>query len=288
MNIAIASGKGGTGKTTVAVNLALALAEEQKVQLLDCDVEEPNAALFLDLELEKLRDVTLNNPVFDEEKCTNCGKCGKFCAYHAIAVLPEKVLFFPGLCHDCGGCALVCPEDAISWAERPNGTLQGASKDGLHFVQGELQPGEAMATPVIRALKREIWEEGVSILDSPPGNACPVIEVVRDADYSVLVTEPTPFGLSDLRLTVALLREMSRPFGVIINRDGEGDNGVEEFCKEEGIPVLMKIPEDRRIAQAYSKGLSLIQEFPEYRERFLELFRKLEKLVKETKVEVNV
>ena len=287
MNLAIASGKGGTGKTTVAVNLALALAGEQEVQLLDCDVEEPNAALFLDLEPEKIRDVTLNNPIFDQEKCTHCGKCGEFCAFHAIAVMPEKVLFFPGLCHDCGGCELVCPEDAISWAERPIGVLQGASKGGLHFIQGVLEPGEAMATPVIRALKKEILQEGINILDSPPGNACPVIEVVRDSEFCLLVTEPTPFGLSDLKLTVSLLRELGRPFGVIINRDGMGDARTEEFCELEGIPVLMKIPEDRRIAQAYSKGVPLIEDLPEYRERFLELFEKLEKLVTGTTQEVK-
>ena len=279
MNITIASGKGGTGKTTVAVNLALSLQDEMELELLDCDVEEPNAALFLRALPGPHRDVSLRIPVFDEDRCDHCGKCGKFCAYHAIAVLPEKVLFFPELCHGCGGCEIVCPQGAISETTRSIGKIEKAEDGGLRFFQGVLNPGEAMATPVIRELKKEADPEKLTILDSPPGNACPVIETLRDSDFCLLVTEPTPFGLSDLRITVEILRSLGTPFGIIINRDGMGDEKTEEFCQVEEIPLLMKIPEDRRIAHAYSRGVPFVDELPEYRAEFQKLFKTIEQLV---------
>ena len=279
MKISVASGKGGTGKTTIAVNLALSLLEEYEVQLLDCDVEEPNAALFLEMKPEFLKNVSLKNPVFDEETCTLCGKCGKFCAYHAIAVLPKKVLFFPELCHGCGGCEIICPVGAISETERPIGKIEHAKAGNFEFLQGVLKPGEAMATPVIRELKKKIREDRITILDSPPGNACPVIETMRDSDFCVLVTEPTPFGLSDLKITIEILRSLAIPFGVVINRDGIGDQRTEEFCQKEGIEVLMKIPEDKRIAHSYSLGVPFTYELPEFCARFIAMYQRINELV---------
>ncbi len=287
MNITVASGKGGTGKTTIAVNLALALAEEgdQKVRLLDCDVEEPNAAHFMDVTPKFYQDVSLQIPSFDQEVCTRCGKCGEFCSFHALAVLPKKVMLFPELCHGCGGCALICPVQAVTEVKRPIGKLDTASLDSsLDFLQGVLNTGEAMATPVIRELKKELEENSVNILDAPPGNACPVIETLRGADFCVLVTEPTPFGLSDLKITVEILSGLNVPFGVVINREGIGDARIRDFCEKEKIPLLMEIPWDRRIAEAYSRGIPFIQELPEFREGFLKLYQQIQELTGSVKV----
>lgn len=228
MKIAIASGKGGTGKTTIATNLALSL---DNVQLLDCDVEEPDSHLFLDLNLEKIEDVYIYTPKIDLEKCDFCGRCSKFCQYHALAVMKNNVLFFPDLCHGCGGCTLLCPKDAITEEKLVIGIIEAGKKDDLEFYQGLLNIGEAMATPVIGVLKTKMENEKIVILDSPPGTACPVIESVNEADYTILVTEPTPFGLHDLKLAVEMLRTLKIPFGVIINRDGIGDDKVEVYCK---------------------------------------------------------
>ncbi|MCK4717534.1 MAG: ATP-binding protein [Thermoplasmata archaeon] len=269
MRIAIASGKGGTGKTTIATNLALSL---EHMQFLDCDVEEPNSNIFLGLELKKIKDVTIPIPNIDKEKCTLCGKCSAFCQYNALAVLPNDILFFPELCHGCGGCTLVCPENAITEVGRTIGVIEGGRSDSVEFYHGLLNVGEAMATPVIAALKELIDDEKDVILDSPPGAACPVIETVEGSDYCLLVTEPTPFGLHDLKIAVSLLRDLSVPFGVIINRDGVGDSSVEEYCQEEGIPLLLKIPQDREIARLYSLGKPFVQEMPEWKGRFKALF----------------
>ena len=273
MKLAIASGKGGTGKTTLATNLALSL---ENVQLFDCDVEEPDSHLFLNLSLKKIEDVTISIPKIDKEKCDFCRKCAEFCQYHALAVFPTEVLFFPELCHGCGGCTLVCPQDAISEETRVIGIIEkGTSSNGLEFYHGLLNIGEPMATPVIRALKTKLDPAKTVIFDSPPGTACPVIETINEADYTVLITEPTPFGLHDLKLAVDMVRSMGIPFGVIINQDGIGDDRVEKYCSEEGIELLMKIPHDIEIARLYSKGIPFVTKLTEWGPRFRELFDKI-------------
>jgi len=272
MRIAIASGKGGTGKTTIATNLALSAGE---VKLLDCDVEEPDSHLFLGIGLEKVEEVSLPVPVIDRDRCTLCGRCSRFCQYHALAVLPKEVLLFPELCHGCGGCTLVCPEEAITEERRVIGVIEGGKGKGIEFYRGLLNIGEPLATPIIRTLKKRAEGRKDVILDAPPGNACPVIETVTGSDYCILVTEPTPFGLHDLKLAVAVVRKLGIPFGVVINRDGVGDGRVESYCEGEGIPVIMKIPQDTKIAGLYSMGIPFAAEMPEWKERFRALFEKL-------------
>ncbi len=273
MNIAVASGKGGTGKTTIAINMALSLGN---VQLLDCDVEEPNANIFLNAKMEKSEDVTIMIPEIDKEKCDYCGKCSEFCMYNALAVVPSKVLVFPELCHSCGGCKLVCPKDAISYRERAIGRIEHGHAKGLDFYHGILNVGEAMALPVIKALKKKVNNSKEVILDAPPGTSCPVIETIRGSDYCILVTEPTPFGLHDLKLAVEVVKHLYIPFGVIINRDGVGDKKVELHCRNEKIPVLMKIPHSGEIAQLYSKGIPFVNEISVWREEFIKLFKQIQ------------
>jgi len=274
MIIAIASGKGGTGKTTVAVNLTLSL---DNVQLIDCDVEEPNSNLFLKLKLEKVEDVSIQIPIIDEEKCTHCGKCSELCQYNALAVLPDKVMVFKELCHGCGLCQMACPQGAITEKDRTIGIIEKAEGE-IEFLRGVLNIGEAMSTPLIKRLKEKMNREKTVILDVPPGTACPVIEAISGVDYCLLVTEPTPFGLHDLRLAVELCKELNVKFGVIINRDGMGNRDTENFCNEKGIPILLKIPYDRKIAELYSKGIPFIKEMPEWRKRFGDVFRKIERV----------
>jgi MinD superfamily P-loop ATPase len=283
--LAIASGKGGTGKTTVAVNLAHAVSAEPPksgqaaVHFLDCDVEEPNAALFLHPEITKRRAVGVLVPEIDLNKCTYCGRCAEVCQYNAIAVVQQKVLFFPELCHGCGSCTLACPAGAIREKLRVTGVLErGTVGDKVSFAQGTLNVGEAMAGPVIRQLKQ--WaiprrsRRALVILDAPPGTACPVVETLRACDMVLMVTEPTPFGLHDLRLAVEVARdELGLPVAVVVNRDGVGDKGVERYCASEGLPVLLRIPMDRRIAEAYSEGKLVVDAVPEYRGHFRQLYQ---------------
>ncbi len=269
--IAVASGKGGTGKTTVAVNLALSLPN---VQLLDCDVEEPNSHLFLNPENEVVKPAYSLVPMVDYGLCDYCGKCAAACEYNALVVVPQKeVLVFPELCHGCGLCAMVCPRNAIHEEPREIGVIKtGKSSDGnIDLVYGVLNIGEAMATPLIDQVKAELNAEKTVIIDVPPGTACPVIAAVQGSDYCVLVTEPTPFGLYDLRLAVEVLKVLKIPFGVVINKAGIGDRRVYEYCEKEGIPILLEIPYDRRIAQCYSEGVPFVKEMPEWKERFAEM-----------------
>jgi MinD superfamily P-loop ATPase len=276
MIISIASGKGGTGKTTIAVSLALSL---ECVQLLDCDVEEPNAHIFLKPEIKDTQIISVPVPKIDEGKCTYCGKCAKICAYNAIAVIKKKVLVFSELCHSCGGCTLLCPEEAISEVNKEIGVVELGQSNGLQFVHGRLNIGQAISPPLIRAVKQNINPTQICIIDAPPGTSCPMIEAVKGSDFSLLVTEPTPFGLNDLELAVEVVRTLKIPFGVIINRADIGDKGVERYCLRENIPILMEIPMDRRIAQSYSIGMPMVKNLPEWREKFKELYKKIVKYV---------
>jgi len=277
--VSIASGKGGTGKTLVATSLALSLREKGRVQLLDCDVEEPNAHIFLKPTFTEREAVLIPVPMVDEGKCTYCGKCAEVCAYNAIAVFKETVLVFPELCHGCGACSYLCPENAISEEGREIGVVEAGNSDGVEFVHGRLAIGEAMAPPVIRKVKEHIDSQGTAIIDVSPGTSCPVVEAIKGSDFCLLVTEPTPFGLNDLVLAVEMLRKLGIPCGVVVNRAGVGDRGVEEYCLGENIPVLLTIPLDTSIASLYSKGVPLIEGTPEWRERFLEFFDKVKESV---------
>ncbi len=288
MKIAVASGKGGTGKTTVATSLALSLAGDAAGQPAvppptygDCDVEGPNGHLFLAPDLKQRHDVAIQIPRVDAAKCTAlrpgsgqaCGRCAEACQYHAIVVLGKQTLVFDQLCHGCGSCTLVCPTGAITEEPHAIGVLAaGPAARGVQFARGVLNVGEPLATPAIRQLKR--WaiptdepESGVVILDAPPGTSCPVVEAVRGADYLLLVTEPTPFGLHDLRLAAEVARELGIPAGVVINRDGIGDAGVDAFCASAGLPVLLRIPFERAIAEGIAQGRALVDIHPEYRPR---------------------
>jgi len=282
MIISVASGKGGTGKTLVATSLALSLKEEsKKVQLLDCDVEEPNDHVFLRPEIAGSKAVSILVPRVDEDKCTYCGKCAQACAYHAIAVLGNHVLTFPQLCHGCGACSYLCPEKAISEESRETGIVEWGHSDGVDFIHGKLTVGEAMAPPVIRKVKEYTSSDGTVIIDVPPGTSCPVVEAVNGSDFCLLVTEPTPFGLNDLSLAVAMVRELNVPCGVVLNRAGVGDSKVEEYCKKENIPVLLTIPLDTEIARLYSRGITLAEGMPEWKEGFLSLLERIQELVNE-------
>ena len=317
MIVTVASGKGGTGKTTVSVNLVLSLtADAQELSdrefenagesanrggplLVDCDVEEPNAGLFLQPAIQERMEVGQMIPEVDIAACTHCGRCAEVCQYNAIAVVGEKVLVFPELCHGCGSCTLNCPAEAIHEVLHVTGTIERGWAGPIEFAQGTMNVGEPMAVPIIRQLKRWVIPPGAStslgrtastspggtsggrtvILDAPPGTACPVVESMRGADFVLMVTEPTPFGLHDLRLAVEVARdELGLPVGVVINRDGVGDHGVDDYCAARDIPILMRIPLDRRIAEAYSEGVAMVDELPGYREQFRELYASIEQL----------
>jgi MinD superfamily P-loop ATPase len=277
MIISIASGKGGTGKTTVATNLAFALG--QGVQLLDCDVEEPNAHLFIQPEIEKRETISTPVPVVDEEKCTLCGKCGEICQFKAIVVIGNTVLPFHELCHSCGGCMEVCPADAIREEGRELGIIEVGHRNGLEFVHGKLRVGEAMSPPLIREVRHFIQDGKITIIDAPPGSSCPVIAAMKDTDFVLLVTEPTPFGLYDLQLAVGAVRILGIPCGLVINRSDMGDDKVRAYAESEDLPILMEIPFDRRIAEAYSRGELLAETMPEWKEKFLELYEKIKECV---------
>lgn len=277
MMISIASGKGGTGKTTIAVNLALSLPKGN-AQLIDCDVEEPNSHIFLSPSIHQVTSMGIPVPRIDESKCTYCGKCATVCEYHAIAVILKNVLVFDELCHGCGACSYLCPEKAIFEVKREIGIVQEGSADGVSFVNGVLNIGEPMASPLIRKTKEKIQKEKIVILDAPPGTACPVIETVKGSDFCLLVTEPTPFGLNDLELAVGLLEKLGIPKGVVVNKADVGDREVWDYCQSKNMPILMEIPMDRRIAESYSKGVPIVVEYPSYMQGFKDLFGKVEKL----------
>ncbi len=277
MVICIASGKGGTGKTTIATNLAVSLIG--KVQLLDCDVEEPNAHLFMKPEIKHTERVTTPIPEVDLDRCDFCGKCAEICQFSAITVIGKKVLTFPELCHSCKGCMMVCPQEAISEKERELGVLETGLSGPVEFVHGRLRVGEVMAPPVIDRVKEHIDAKKIAIIDAPPGTSCPVIAALKGSDFAIMVTEPTPFGLNDLKLAVGAVCILGIPLGIIINRCDVGDNRVVQYAREENIPILMEIPDDRKIAEAYSRGIMMVDIMPEMKKRLQAVYHRIRELV---------
>jgi MinD superfamily P-loop ATPase len=280
MIISVASGKGGTGKTTVATNMAISM--EGRCMLLDCDVEEPNVHLFVHPVIERSETVTTFIPEVNESLCTWCRRCAEICRFRAIAVVGKKALVFPELCHSCGGCQVICPEQAIGAGHRELGVVEWGAGAGVPVIQGRLRVGEAMAPPLIRKVRAAARNGGAVIIDAPPGTSCPVIAAMRGVDFVLLVTEPTPFGLHDLELAVGAVRLLDIPCGLVINRADMGDDQVRQFARREDLPVLLEIPFDRRIAEIYSRGSMIVEEMPEWKEKFKGLFRQIEGLVQAT------
>ena len=279
MKICVASGKGGTGKTTVAVNLALVSGT---AHYMDCDVEEPNGHLFLKPDITSTQNVTITIPEIDEAKCTYCGFCSEVCEFNAIGVFAQSILVYPELCHGCAACIYLCPQKAIKESKRAIGVIETGQSNGISFSHGKLNIGEPLAPPLIKALKKDCPADSVMIIDAPPGTSCPVVATLRGSDYIVLVTEPTPFGLHDLSLAVTLIEALALPAGVVINKSRAGDdNAVDQFCEEKQLPILMKLPFDRRIATLYSKGTNLA-DYPEYNHLFKQLFERIRKEYNET------
>ena len=277
MIISIASGKGGTGKTTVATNLALALGA--RVELLDCDVEEPNAHLFLKPQIERTERVDTPIPLVDEAKCTFCRKCAEICRFNAIAVVGRQVLVFPELCHSCGGCMAVCPEGAITEIGRELGTVNSGHRGAISFKNGRLRVGEAMSPPLIKKVRAARDPGRITLIDAPPGTSCPVIAAMNGADFILMVTEPTPFGLHDLKLAVEAVKLLGIPCGLVVNRADVGDDKVFAYAREEELPILLTIPFDRRIAEAYSRGETMVEALPEWEPKFLRLFADIEAII---------
>lgn len=277
MIIAVASGKGGTGKTSLAVNLALSLPGP--VQLLDCDVDEPNIHTLLSLEGEQIEPVFMMVPEFNKKKCNQSKNCANFCPNHAIFVSKKGITFFPELCYGCGGCILSCPSQAITEGKRQLGVLrQGRTMQGIEVAYGSIDVGEALVVPVIKAVKDQARNSngGTVIVDSPPGVACPMVESVHGADYCLLVTEPTPFGVHDLQLAVDTVRQLGIPIGVVVNRSGIGNRQVYAYCKAEQLPILLEIPHSRKIAELFSEGIPFVTQMPEWKPKFRTLFQKVQ------------
>jgi MinD superfamily P-loop ATPase len=277
MRLAIASGKGGTGKTTVATNLAMVAARHgRSVAFVDCDVEEPNGHLFLKPELSEQHCVHEPVPQVDLARCVWCDKCSEICQFSAIVCIGEQVLVYPDLCHGCGGCVLVCPAGAIAEFPHEIGIVESGWSGPVQYVSGKLHIGKARAVPVIRAAKSTSIQADLTILDAPPGTSCPVVETVRDTDYVILVTEPTPFGLHDLKIAVDVVRKLQLPHGVVVNRASLSNPEVRSFCTSKGIPILAEIPDDRRVAEAYSRGQMACEALPEYESVFVDLLDAVE------------
>ncbi|OGC22837.1 (4Fe-4S)-binding protein [candidate division WOR-1 bacterium RIFOXYB2_FULL_42_35] len=278
MIISVASGKGGTGKTTIATSLAFAIGNN--VQLLDCDVEEPNAHIFINPQNVKTEQVFVLVPRVDETLCNYCGKCSGVCEFNAIAVANKKVLIFDNLCHACGGCKLLCPQKAITEIRRVVGKIETGERQGVELISGVLNVSEAMAIPVISAVKNKINRQKTVIIDASPGTSCPMVAAVKGSDFCLLVTESTPFGLHDLSLAYEVTKKMGIPTGLVINKYDSSFTQLEDYCQKEKLAILLKIPEDRQIAEAYSKGLNLVEVFPEHKEKFLEVMKLIESRIK--------
>lgn len=276
MIVAIASGKGGTGKTSVAVNMALSVG---RCQLLDCDAEEPNAHLLLQPKITRTEPVYTVIPKIDRQLCDYCGKCANTCQYNAIFAIKDQILVFPELCHSCGACTLVCPKKAISEQKNRIGNIKFASANDLDLVFGELEVGKPLVVPIIRAVKQQIDKNKNVFIDSPPGTSCSFVETIRNSDFCILVTEPTPFGLHDLKIALEVLRKMAVPFGVVVNRAGIGDKKVYDFCEKEGIRILLEIPYSRTIAELYSKGIPFSSEMPEWVGKFQKLHSEIKESI---------
>ncbi|GAB6094644.1 ATP-binding protein [Desulfatiferula olefinivorans] len=274
MKISVASGKGGTGKTTVATNLAFSLGK--RAMILDCDVEEPNAHLFLNPVIETSETVSVTVPEVNMSRCTLCRKCAEICRFRAIAVVGKSVVVFPELCHSCGGCFEVCPENALNEGSRELGQVEAGRVDGLNFAMGCLRVGEAMSPPLIKNVLARVQEDRINIIDAPPGTSCPVIAAMKGSDFVLMVTEPTPFGLHDLVLAVEAVKVLGLPHGLVINRADMGDDRVRNYARQEGIPILLEIPYDRNIAECYSRGVLIAEEWPEWKEIFQEVFQKIQ------------
>ena len=277
MIISVASGKGGTGKTTVATNLAVSMGAG--VQLLDCDVEEPNAHLFVSPVIEQSETVFTPVPEIDTDKCTLCRKCSDICRFKVIAIAGKTILTFPELCHSCGGCIAVCPEGAITEIGRELGLLEQGVFDAGDFVHGRMRIGEAMSPPLIKKVRERVKPDKINIIDAPPGTSCPVIAAMKDTDFVLMVTEPTPFGLHDLKLAVEAVKLLSIPHGLVINRSDIGNDDVRHYAQTENLPILMEIPFDRRIAETYSRGHLMVEAMPEWKDKFLALYSKIKHII---------
>jgi len=282
MIISVASGKGGTGKTTISTNLAMSI--DRAVKLLDCDVEEPNAHLFIKPEIHAGETVHTLIPEIDETLCNGCRKCAEICRFNSLTIVGKKVIVFPELCHSCGGCIAVCPENAIHAGSRELGVVETGARDKITFIQGTLRIGEAMSPPLIRAVRSRIKKDDLVIIDAPPGTSCPVITAMKDTDFVLLVTEPTPFGLHDLKLAAEAVKVLDIPCGIVINRSDIGDRTVHDYADRQGIPILLEIPFDRRIAETYSRGRLLIEDFPTWRHAFEMLYRDILEIIESEQV----
>jgi len=274
MTIAVLSGKGGTGKTTVSTSLSAVINPSQYV---DCDVEEPNGYIFLKPEFTESIPVMVEIPCVDETKCNGCGACAKACQFNALAVIKNKVLVFPEICHHCGACFIACKQGALAAQEREIGVIELNSDNT--FAQGKLKIGEPVAVPVIRKLKEYLRKDIPVILDCSPGASCTVVQSLEDCDYCLLVTEPTPFGLHDLKIAVSLVKKLSKPFGIVINKALDDNSLIKDFCEENSIEILMEIPYSREIAKDYSGGVLPVKENPEWAEKFTQLFSRIKECV---------
>ncbi len=277
MIISVASGKGGTGKTTVSVNLAVSL--KRPLKLLDCDVEEPNIHLFLKPDLLVSHQVCTFIPSIDEKACSGCGKCAEICQFNALTVIGKKVLVFPELCHSCEGCLAVCPETAVGRGSRELGVIETGVCDDIVFSHGRLRVGEAMSPPLIDRVRAQAQPDELVIIDAPPGTSCPAISAMKHSDFVLLVTEPTPFGLHDLILTVEAVKQLGLRCGLVINRSDIGDDKVQRYARRESIPILLEIPFDREIAEGYSRGLILVEHDMQWRSRFVDLYNEISAIV---------